>query len=87
MNGRGRVKVAMPPARHYEATIREYLPRAEIVRISSPRDFLRKQTDGADALAISAEAGSALEDETACRPSSDPLAIRYAPAAAATGIM
>ena len=44
---------------YYVAKVREYLPQAQLVLLDSPRDFFTRKEDDLDALAYSAEAGSA----------------------------
>lgn len=44
---------------YYEATVRDYLPQAEIVTLDSARPFFTGAVEGLDGLVYSAEAGSA----------------------------
>jgi len=44
---------------YYVDLVRDYIPQAEIVLLSSPREFFRDESDNLDALLLTAEAGSA----------------------------
>ena len=52
-------KIGVPNVPYYITKIRDYLPQAEVVMVSSPREFLRGEREDLDAYAYSAEAGSA----------------------------
>jgi Na+/H+-dicarboxylate symporter len=52
-------RIAAPRSPYYVAKLEQYLPRAQVVAIDSPRSFFRGQLEGVDALLYSAEAGSA----------------------------
>jgi len=44
---------------YYVDLVRDYIPQAEIVLLSSPREFFRDESDNLDALVLTAESGSA----------------------------
>jgi Na+/H+-dicarboxylate symporter/ABC-type amino acid transport substrate-binding protein len=52
-------RIGMSNVPYYIAKVRDYLPQAQLVALSSPREFLRGKRDDLDAFAYSAEAGSA----------------------------
>jgi Na+/H+-dicarboxylate symporter/ABC-type amino acid transport substrate-binding protein len=53
------LKIAAPDVPYYVRKVREYLPQAEVVLLSSPREFFTRKDDDLDALLYSAESGSA----------------------------
>jgi ABC-type amino acid transport substrate-binding protein len=53
------LKIAAPNVPYYVRKVREYLPQAEVVLLSSPREFFTREDDDLDALLYSAESGSA----------------------------
>ncbi len=55
----GPIRVALPNIPHYEEKIRRLLPQVEVVTVDSPRDYLRNTVPDVDAMASSAEGGSA----------------------------
>jgi Na+/H+-dicarboxylate symporter len=54
-----KVRVGVPNAPYYMTKIREYLPHADLVVLDSPRQFFSGDKGDLDAMAYSAEAGSA----------------------------
>ena len=73
------LKVGVLDVPYYVAKVRDYLPNAEIVTLASPRQFFRGEVE-LDALAYSAEAGSAWtlvypqlqRGDSVARPARDP---------------
>lgn len=53
------LRIGIPSAPYYEELLRQRLPDAEFVPIDSPRQFLRGERQGLDAVVYTAEAGSA----------------------------
>jgi len=53
------LRLGVPNVPYYMGKVREYLPQAELVPLDSPREFFTRKADDLDALAFSAEAGSA----------------------------
>ncbi len=59
IRGLTRLRVAAPPLRYFGDALTELCPQAEVIPVSSPREFFENPALDADALLISAEAGSA----------------------------
>jgi len=53
------LRVGIPDIEYYAEKVERYLPAAEVVRLSSPREFFRTEHENLDALVFTAEAGSA----------------------------
>jgi Na+/H+-dicarboxylate symporter len=53
------LRIGFPVAEYYAAPLKNLFPNAELVEMTSPRDFLRGETDNIDAVAFSVEWGSA----------------------------
>ncbi|KPK65083.1 MAG: hypothetical protein AMS21_05750 [Gemmatimonas sp. SG8_38_2] len=53
------LRVGIVRDRYYRTRVQELLPNAEIVTLATPRAFFRETVEGLDALAYTAEAGSA----------------------------
>ena len=53
------LRIAIPNTRYFDDAILESLPGVEIVRIESPLQFFRDEVKNVDALAFSAEVGTA----------------------------
>jgi Na+/H+-dicarboxylate symporter len=53
------LRLAIPGSHYYAEKIREYLPQAELVEVTSPREFFRSGHEKVDGLIFSAESGSA----------------------------
>ncbi|MGD8376198.1 MAG: cation:dicarboxylase symporter family transporter [Acidobacteriota bacterium] len=53
------LRIGMPDVPYYERILQDYLPKAEILLLDSPRPFLRGEVEGLDAYLYTAEAGSA----------------------------
>lgn len=52
-------RIAIPNLPYYIAKLKQYLPQAKIVPLSSPREFFRTDSEKIDAFLFTAEAGSA----------------------------
>jgi ABC-type amino acid transport substrate-binding protein len=59
LRGLSDLTVAIPKTRLFEGPIGEWLPRAELVEVETPRRFLRGELPAVDGLLTSAEAGGA----------------------------
>jgi Na+/H+-dicarboxylate symporter/ABC-type amino acid transport substrate-binding protein len=59
VRGHAALRLAIPGGLYYAGKIREFLPRAELVEISSPREFFRSLNEEVDGLIFTAESGSA----------------------------
>lgn len=53
------LRIGIPNVPYYVEKVREYLPQAEVVLLSSPREYFAAKGDELDAMVYSAEAGSA----------------------------
>lgn len=51
--------IAMPSNRYFEGPVAEWLPRAEVVELDTPRNFLRGELPEIEGMLTSAEAGGA----------------------------
>jgi Na+/H+-dicarboxylate symporter len=53
------LRIGFPVADYYAGPLKTLFPNAELIKMASPRDFLRGETDNIDAVVFSAEWGSA----------------------------
>jgi ABC-type amino acid transport substrate-binding protein len=53
------LRLAIPAGHYYVEKIKNYLPQAELVKVTSPREFFRSHHQEVDGLMFSAESGSA----------------------------
>ncbi|MCK5497979.1 MAG: transporter substrate-binding domain-containing protein, partial [Gammaproteobacteria bacterium] len=75
-------RIGIPDVPYFISLARQYLPGAQIIPLSSPRDFFNEKVKNLDAFIYSAEAGSAwtliYPDYSVMVPLPDPLAFPIA---------